>query len=437
MNKRKASVITPSQPNNTIDTDFTTGVDGGAAGTLNRRSMLKTAVAASTAWAVPQFFMRASAAGPIRLGFIALTDCAPIVMAKELGLYKKYGLEVEVVKQASWAALRDGLLNSDIQGAHCLFGMPFSVYTGIGGQAGKELPIAMVLNNNGQAITLSNQLAGVGRDWSKLKAALDKLAAEGKDSTFAMTFPGGTHDIWLRYFLEAHGVDASISSKQRIITIPPPQMVANMKVGNMVGYSVGEPWNGVGVKEKIGFTTITSQEVWQHHPEKALVLNPGFAGRTADVKKLMKAILEASQWLDNLANIRKAADTLGQSQYVNASADVINARLEGRYDMGNGLGVKQYLGDRMQYFRGGRTPYPRYAHGIWFMAQYMRFGYLKTAPDYTAVAKRLIMQDLYEEVAKEMSIAVPQDDMKPWQVTLDKAKFDPNNPAAYLKTASK
>jgi nitrate/nitrite transport system substrate-binding protein len=400
---------------------------------ISRRSVLKGAVAASAGLAVPHFFMRASAAAPIRLGFIALTDCAPIVMAKELGLYKKYGLEVEVVKQASWAALRDGLLNGDIQGAHCLFGMPFSVYNGIGGQAGKEMPIALILSNNGQAITLSNQLAGVGRDWSKLKPALEKMALEGKDTTFAMTFPGGTHDMWLRYFLESQGIDASVTGKQRIITIPPPQMVANMKVGNMVGYSVGEPWNGVAVQQKIGYTTVTSQEIWQQHPEKALVLNPSFADRTEEVKKLMKAVLEASQWLDNLPNIRKAADTLGQSQYVNASSDVINARLEGRYDMGNGIGTKKYLSDRMQYFRGGRTPYPRLSYGIWFMAQYQRFGYLKQAPDYKAVAKKLIMQDLYLEVAKEMGIPVPQDDMKPWQITLDKAVFDPNNPAAYLK----
>jgi nitrate/nitrite transport system substrate-binding protein len=401
---------------------------------INRREFIQKAVAASTVFVAPHIFSRASAQKPIRLGFIALTDCASVVMAKELELYKKYGLNVEIVKQASWAALRDGLLNGDIQGAHCLFGMPFSVYNGIGGQAGKEMKIAMVLNNNGQAITLGKGLSGVGRDIKKLKPALEKLAAEGKDTTFAMTFPGGTHDMWLRNYLAAAGLDASTSSKQRIITIPPPQMVANMKVGNMIGYSVGEPWNGVGVAQDIGFTTITSQEIWRHHPEKALVLNKDFAEQDDTVKKLMKAILEAGQWLDNIPNIRKAAATIGQSQYVNASPDVIGARLEGRYDMGAGLGVKQFLEDRMQFFRGGKTPYPRLSHGIWFMAQYQRFGYLKTAPDYKAIANRLIMQDLYEEVAKEMSIAIPTDDMKPFATALETTRFDPNNPAAYLKS---
>ena len=402
---------------------------------LSRREFFKVAAATSAAFAIPHVWLRAAAAGPIKLGFIALTDSSSVIMAKELGLYKKYGVDVEVVKQASWAALRDGVLNGDIQGAHCLYGMPFSVYNGIGGQAGKEMYIAMTLNNNGQAITLAKSLQGVGRDPSKLKAALEKLSAEGKDTTFAMTFPGGTHDMWLRYYLAHAGIDASVTGKQRIITIPPPQMVANMKVGTMIGYSVGEPWNGVGVAQDVGFTTITSQEVWKHHPEKALVVNKDFAARKDELKAVMKAILEAAAWLDSVPNIRKAAATVGQPQYVNASPEVIGKRLEGYYDMGAGLGVKQYFEDRMLFSRGGKVSYPRLSHGIWFMAQYARFGYLKAMPaDAKAIADKLILQDVYREVAKEVGVPIPEDDMKPWTMTLDKAKFDPTKPEAYLKS---
>ncbi len=401
---------------------------------LKRRQFLKVATAASSTFVVPQIFSRASAQKTIRLGFIALTDCASVVMAKELGYYKKYGLEVELVKQPSWGALRDAILSGDLQAAHCLFSMPFSVFMGIGGQVGREMKIAMVLSNNGQAITLGKSLAGVGNDPKKLKPALEKLAAEGKDTTFAMTFAGGTHDIWLRNYLDAVGIDASVGGKQKIITLPPPQMANNIKAGNMIGYSVGEPWNGVGVQQDVGFTTITSQEIWRHHPEKALVFNKDFAQREPEAKKLMKAILEAGQWLDFIPNIRSAASTIGQAQYVNASPDVIGARLEGRYDLGNGLGVKQFLEDRMQFYRNGRTPYPRLAHGIWFLAQYQRFGYLKTAPDYLQISQRLIMQDLYEEVAKEMSIDIPTDDMRPFTTTLSPVRFDPKNPQAYLKS---
>src|SRR4029453_3986958 len=183
---------------------------------------------------------------------------------------------------------RDKMLTGDIQGAHCLFGMPFSVYTGVGGQAGKEMHIAMVLNNNDQAITLSNDFCEqVGfRDLSKGKSAVASLKGK-KTVPFPMTFPGGTNDIWLRYWLAAAGVD---QRTVKIITIPPPQMVQNMKVGNMDGYSVGEPWNGVAVQQGIGTTHIASQDIWKHHPEKALVVNKEFSeSRRDELKAVMKA----------------------------------------------------------------------------------------------------------------------------------------------------
>ena len=252
-----------------------------------------------------------------KLGFIPLTDCASLVMAKELGLFDKYGVNVELSKEASWANVRDKILIGELTGAHCLFGMPFSVYTGVGGKEGSVMKIAMIINNNGQAITLSNKFCELigSNDITKVKVAVEKLNAQ-KQLQFAMTFPGGTHDIWLRYWLAATGVDAkSVGVK----TIPPPQMVANMKVDNMDGFCVGEPWGGVAVKEGIGFTHIASQDIWKHHPEKALVVNDAFASsKKEDLKKIMKAIIEASIWLDSLPNRKKAAEILSQTKYVNA-----------------------------------------------------------------------------------------------------------------------
>jgi nitrate/nitrite transport system substrate-binding protein len=372
---------------------------------------------------------------PIKLGYIPLTDCAPIVMAKELGLFAKYGVNVEVSKEASWANVRDKILTGELDGAHCLFSMPFSVYTGVGGKAGSEMKVAMVLNNNGQAITLSKDFCGkVGfRQTQKVAPVVAaKLAAE-KEVTFAMTFPGGTHDIWLRYWLAA----ANVSQKTaRIITIPPPQMVANMKVGNMDGFCVGEPWNGVAVKQDIGFTEIATQDIWKHHPEKALVVNKTFSeDRTEELKLVMKAVLEACKWLDNRANRKKAAPVIGK--YINAPADVIEARLTGDYNLGCDQGTEIYTDDYMLYHRNGETNFPRKSHAIWFMAQYMRFDFLQEAPDYKAIADKLILQDLYREVAASMSVKVPADDMKPFTITLDKVTFDPNNPGDYLKLARK
>jgi nitrate/nitrite transport system substrate-binding protein len=371
-----------------------------------------------------------SAENKIKIGFIPLTDCASVVMAHELGLYKKHGVNVEVTREASWATIRDKVLAGDLHGAHCLFGMPFSVYTGVGGQAGQEMRIAMVINNNGQAITLSKDFCGkVGfREVGKVKAAVEALKAK-KTVTFAMTFPGGTHDLWLRYWLAAAGVD---QKSVKIITIPPPQMVANMKVGNMDGYSVGEPWNGVGVQQAIGVTHISSQDIWKHHPEKALVVNKTFSEtRRDELKAVMKAVLEASVWLDDLNNRKQAAAVIGKQAYVNAPPEVIEARLLGKYDLGCDLS-HEYMDDYMLFHRGGQVNYPRKSHGIWFMAQYLRFGYLQQAPDYKAVADKLVLQDLYVDVAKSMNIATPDDDMKPFTVELDNAVFDPAKPDVAL-----
>jgi nitrate/nitrite transport system substrate-binding protein len=368
----------------------------------------------------------------IKIGFIPLTDCASVVMAYELGLYAKHGVDVEVSKEASWANIRDKLLTGDLQGAHCLFGMPFSVYTGVGGNAGQEMRVAMMLNNNGQAITLSKDFCGkVGfKEVNKVTAAVEAMKAK-KTVTFAMTFPGGTHDLWLRYWLAAAGVD---QKAVKIITIPPPQMVANMSVSNMDGYCVGEPWNGVAVKQGIGFTHVSSQDVWKHHPEKAFVVNKEFSEQQRDeLKAVMRALLEASIWLDNPDNRKQAAEVIGRQAYVNAPSDVVEARLLGRYDLGCELGQQTYTDDYMLFHNSGLVNLPRKAHAIWFMAQYVRFGYLKQAPDYRQIADKLILQDLYREVASSLKITLPDDDMKPFTVDLDKVKFDPNDPEGSLK----
>ena len=372
----------------------------------------------------------------VKLGFIALTDCAPLVIAKEMGLFAKYGVEVQLTKEASWAVVRDKILNGELDGAHCLFSMPFSVYAGIGGKAGSEMKIAMVLNNNGQAITLSKDFCGmVGfRDLKKVAPAIKELKTR-KEVTFAMTFPGGTHDIWLRNWLAAAGVN---SKSVGIITIPPPQMVANMKVDNMEGFSVGEPWNGVAAAQNIGFTHIASQDIWKNHPEKALVVNKTFASANKeDLKNVMKAVLEACKWLDNMSNRKKAASILTKPNYVNAPLQVIEARLLGSYDIGCDLGVQKYKDDYMLFHNNGFVNAPRKAHGMWFLAQYVRFGMLSSAPDYKEIADKLILDDLYEEVAKSMGIAVPTDGMKPFKTNLEPTIFDPANPAKYLSTAKK
>jgi nitrate/nitrite transport system substrate-binding protein len=371
----------------------------------------------------------------IRIGIIPLTDCSSVAMASELGLFAKHGVNVQVSREASWANVRDKLLSGDLEASHCLFGMPFSVYTGVGGPAGKELPIAMILNTNGQATTLSTEFfrpkVGYGvAELGKVRELVQEAKAKGRELTFAMTFPGGTHDLWMRNWLAAAKVP---QDSVKIITIPPPQMVANMKVHNMDGYNVGEPWGGVAAKEGFGFTQLATQDMWKHHPEKALVLNQAFLQqRPDDVKAVMRAVLEAAAWLDVPENRSKAAPIVGGQAYVNAPADVIDARLAGTYDLGGGLGMKQFTDDSMLFSDAGKVNFPRNGHGIWFMSQYVRFGMLKEAPDYAAVSRRLIQQDLYRDVARDMSVAIPNDDMATITPQIDGITFDPKDPTASL-----
>ena len=212
----------------------------------------------------------------VRIGIIALTDCSSIVMAHELGLFKTYGIESTISKEASWAVIRDRLTLGENQATHILLGMPYASTMGLLGSPVKPMIIPFYLNRNGQAITLTKDLLGKG---VKTPQALKPLAEEakraGKPMTFAMTFPPGTHAMWTRYWLAAGGINPD--KDVTLITIPPPQMVANMKVGKMDGFCVGEPWPARAITDGIGFTAITTQQIWRDHPEKVLGLTEEFA----------------------------------------------------------------------------------------------------------------------------------------------------------------
>lgn len=362
----------------------------------------------------------------MRVGFVALTDAAPVIMGRALGLYDDRDLEVELVKQASWPALRDALLTGDIDAAHCLASLPFSVAAGVTGRSDQRIPIVMMLSANGQAITLGTGLAdsAYGDPRGSLRAIAEQSTA--RRLTLAMTYPGGTHDIWLRYWLRAAGVAREAID---IIPIPPPQMVANLAAGTMDGFSAGEPWNAVAVGHGIGFTAIGSQDVFRDHPEKALVVAPRvLATRRAEVEQLVAGTLAACAWLDVPANRRVAAAILAMPQHVNAPAVHIERRLLGQYDLGGDLGSSIEIDSPIAFHDGGRVNAPRRAHGLWFLAQLARLGLLCSDPDYGAITERLIVRDIYDDVAWIEGVPVPDDDMSPFTVALDGAVFEPEAP---------
>src|SRR6187455_3576452 len=253
----------------------------------------------------------------IRFGIIALTDCAPIVMAHELGYFKKFGIESTISKEASWAVIRDKLSLGENQATHMLIGMPLSSTMGLGGSPVKPMVIPWLLNRNGQAITLNNKLRQAGvKKAADVKPLADKAKASGEPLTFAMTFPPGTHAMWMRYWLAGGGIhpDKDVS----LITIPPAQMVANMKVDKMDGFCVGEPWNYRAIEDKIGFTAITTQQMWKDHPEKVCAFTEEFATKNPKtVKAILKAVHLASQYLDKLENRPSVAKIVSQPTYIN------------------------------------------------------------------------------------------------------------------------
>src|SRR4026208_1872777 len=203
----------------------------------------------------------------MRFGIIALTDCAPIVIAHELGFFKKFGIDSVISKEASWAVIRDKMNLGENQATHMLTGMPFASTMGLLGSPVKPMVIPWMLNRNGQAITLNNKLKQWGVKTAKdLKPFADKAKAAGDPLTFAMTFPPGTHAMWTRYWLASGGIhpDKDIN----LITIPPAQMVANMKVDKRDGYCVGEPWNLRAIDDGIGYTVTPTPQMWEEQPEK-------------------------------------------------------------------------------------------------------------------------------------------------------------------------
>lgn len=364
----------------------------------------------------------------MRVGFVALTDAAPLIVAAEFGFYRARGLDVTLVKQASWAALRDAVLAGELDAAHCLSSLPLSVATGVSGRPDQRLPVVMVLNSDGQAITLGAALAGEGYGAVEDGLAAVAAASARRRLTMAMTYPGGTHDIWLRYWLAAAGVGAPALD---IIPIPPAQMVANLRAGTMDGFSAGEPWNAVAAGAGIGFTAIRSGQILPGHPEKALVVNAAvLAARRAEVRELTAATLEACRWLDVPANRPRAAHIMSARRHLNVPATSIAPRLSGRYQRGGGLGAEDVGDAAVAFHRGGLVNAPRRGYAIWFMAQFCRLGLLRAVPAFEAIAADLVARDLYEEAARSAGVDVPDDDMAPFGIPLDDAWFDPEDPLA-------
>lgn len=388
----------------------------------------------------------AQSAGPevkgTRLGYIALTDAAPLIIAKEKGLYAKYGVpDMDIAKQASWGATRDnmalGFKANGIDGGHILRPKTHLYSTGKVMQNGQPLPMYTLLNLNedSQAISLSNEYKdlNVQKDASALKLAFERKKAAGKELTAAMTFPGGTHDLWIRYWLAAGGIDPD--SDIKLITVPPPQMVANMKVGTMDCFCVGDPWHEQLVNQNIGYTALTTGEIWFRHPEKILGMRADFVDANPKATQaILMAVMEAQQWADQMENKQELAEIVGRRQWFNVPVADIIGRLKGDINYGNGRVAKGTNLQMKFWGEGGSSSYPWKSLDTWFVTENIRWGKFEGSTDIKALVDKTNRADLWREAAKTLGVAgAPTGDSRGVETFFDGVKFDPAAPLDYLK----
>ncbi|MGF6571180.1 ABC-type nitrate/sulfonate/bicarbonate transport system substrate-binding protein [Paraburkholderia sp. GAS333] len=342
-----------------------------------------------------------SSSGPLekthlRLGFVALSDAAPLVAAKLLEFGHAHGLTLELCRQPSWAAVRDKLLSGDLDAAHALYGLVYGVQLGLGGPR-TDMAVLMVLNRNGQAITLSTRLTDALAEHGTLRKALGTL---GRKPVFAQTFPTGTHAMWLQYWLASQGVDPLREVES--VAIPPPQMVAALADDKLDGLCVGEPWNALAEAQGVGRTVALTSDIWPEHPEKVLAARRDFVDANPNTTRaLVQTMLEACRWLDGAGHREEIARWLARPDYIGIDEALIAERLGA--DVETGLPVR--------FFDGGAVNYPHPFEGAWFLTQFERWGMIDARTDYAQIAARINQTQLYRDAAARVNVAVPGDDV--------------------------
>jgi nitrate/nitrite transport system substrate-binding protein len=308
-----------------------------------------------------------------------------------------------------------------------LLGMPIASTMGLLGSPKKPMVIPWILNRNGQSITLKTALKGkVAADPKALKPLVDEAKKKGTPMTFAMTFPPGTHAMWIRYWLAAGGINPDADTA--LVTIPPPQMVANMKVDKMDGFCVGEPWNARAVADGIGFTAINTQDIWKDHPEKVCAFTEEFAQKNPKtVKAVIKALHEASVWLDDMKNRPEQASIVSRATYINCAPELILGRLQGHYDFGDG---RKKEDENYMIFNSRNCNYPQPKYAKFWLSQFRRWGMVTGAPDYEGVAKQVMRSDIYEEAMKELGVQ-HGGSSESTETFFDGSVFDPKEPEKF------
>ncbi|WP_246710825.1 CmpA/NrtA family ABC transporter substrate-binding protein [Mesorhizobium sp. RMAD-H1] len=404
----------------------------------------------------------------LKLGFIKLTDMAPLAIAYEKGYFEDEGLFVTLEPQANWKVLLDRVITGELDGAHMLAGQPLAATIGFGTKAHIVTPFSMDLNGN--AITVSNAvwemmkpnipLDADGKPEHPIKAdtlqpVIAKYKAQGKPFNLGMVFPVSTHNYELRYWLASGGINpgyyspgdvsGQIRADALLSVTPPPQMPATLEAGTIDGYSVGEPWNQAAVFKGIGVPVITDYEIWKNNPEKVFGLTKEFTEKYPNTSlALTKALIRAAIWLDenNNANRPEAVEILSKPEYVGADAKVIANSMTGTFEYEKG--DKREVPDFNVFFRHFAT-YPYYSDAVWYLTQMRRWGQIPEHKEdawYAETAKSVYLPDIYlkaaqmlvdEGKAKKEDFPWDTDGYKPATSDfIDGVTYDGHQPNAYI-----
>ncbi len=366
----------------------------------------------------------------LEIGFIPLTDCAPLVVAKEKGFFEKHGLEeVTLNREPSWKAIAKGVATGRLDAAQMVAGMPLTLTIGAGNKPSVPVVSALTLSRNGNAITLSKHLYDQGvRTLADFKAAIQ--ATPDKVHTLGMVYPSSMHNLMLRYWLASGGIDPDLDVA--LTVIPPPQMFANLKAGNIDGYCVGEPWNSRAVYEEQGFVIATDMELWPGHPEKVLGVREEWVNKYPQTHiALVKALLEACQYCDDPRNREEILTLLTQDQYVGSAPEYTRPGFIDPYN--RGTGEKPQMLPRFNQFYIDKTNYPDQIEGLWLMTQLARWGLIPFPRNWVNILDRVRRIDLFGEAARELDLPDIGHDRGPIQM-FDGTVFNPDNPLEYLNS---
>jgi two-component system, oxyanion-binding sensor len=338
----------------------------------------------------------------LRIGFMPLVDCAPLVAASRLQFDRRHGLQLQLQRQGSWAAVRDKLLSGELDAAHALAGLVYGVETGIGGPQ-EAMAVLMALNQNGQAIVLAPEAARRLRDGAMLR---DALGVPQRRPVLAQTFPTGTHALWLYYWLAAQGVDPLHDI--HAVTLPPPQMPDALARGDIEGYCAGEPWSAQAEALGVGARVIRSGELWPGHPEKVLACRRQFAALEPELATALTAsVLEACRWLDaDVQNRRQAAQWLAEDEVIGLPLERLAACLLPSPDLVPGAALR-FHGD-------GEVNVPWLSDGRWFLHQFRRWGWLpaNSAAGDDALLSEVHRLDSYRIAAEQLGVPLPPHDTR-------------------------